>query len=340
MRVAAIDLGTNTTRLLVADVVDGCLEPIVRREAITRLGESVDRRRTLLPTSIARVRNVLVDYRREAELLGAERVLAVGTSAVRDAENGEALLGEVERSYGFATRLLDGVEEAALMVRGVASGRALEPGTLIVDIGGGSTELVLAGDDGATCAISTEAGSVRLTERFLRSDPPSSAELDACSAHVRSLLPALDVARAIGVAGTVSTAAAIERAGEVTTSGVRLKSDTGEMRSRTAARSGTAGIRLTSDTDGYRLSRVSVNAIAERLARMPLAGRERVSGLEPARAPVIVAGMVVLREILDRYGLAELEVSERDLLEGAALAAAELPEPQEGTVPPSAFTCC
>jgi len=122
MRVAAVDLGTNTTRLLVADVVDGRLEPVVRREAITRLGESVDRRRVLLPTSIARVRNVLVDYRRKAERLGAERVLAVGTSAVRDAENGEAAVdcpidetpssrrsspvscGRVSMSTSFATK--------------------------------------------------------------------------------------------------------------------------------------------------------------------------------------------------------------------------------------------
>ena len=144
MRVAAVDLGTNTTRLLVADVEHGLAEEVVQREAITRLGESVDRRRILLPTAIARVRNVLVDYRREAEALGAERVLAVGTSAVRDADNGEAFLGEIEWSYGFATRMLDGGEEAELMLRGVASDRAIGTGTLVVDIGGGSTELVTA----------------------------------------------------------------------------------------------------------------------------------------------------------------------------------------------------
>ena len=145
VRVAAVDLGTNTTRLLVADVEHGLLDQVVRREAVTRLGESVDRRRILLPTAIARVRNVLVDYRREAEALGAERVIAVGTSAVRDADNGEAFLGEVEWSYGFTTRLLDGGEEAELMLRGVASDLALGVGTLVVDIGGG---LDRARDDG------------------------------------------------------------------------------------------------------------------------------------------------------------------------------------------------
>ena len=121
-RVAAIDLGTHTTRLLVADVASGRLEEVARRLAITRLGEDVDRRGRLLPTAVARVRGCLVDYRRELESLGAERTLAVATSAVRDAENGEAFLGEIEWSYGFTTRLLDGEEEAELMVRGVASG--------------------------------------------------------------------------------------------------------------------------------------------------------------------------------------------------------------------------
>jgi exopolyphosphatase/guanosine-5'-triphosphate,3'-diphosphate pyrophosphatase len=207
MRVAAVDLGTNTTRLLVADVEHGLAEEVVQREAITRLGESVDRRRILLPTAIARVRNVLVDYRREAEALGAERVLAVGTSAVRDADNGEAFLGEIEWSYGFATRMLDGGEEAELMLRGVASDRAIGTGTLVVDIGGGSTELVTANGRRIAWAVSTEAGSVRLTERFLRSDPPERHALAACAAHVRSLLPPLDATAVIGVAGTVTSAA-------------------------------------------------------------------------------------------------------------------------------------
>src|SRR6185312_1577170 len=108
LRVAAIDQGTNTTRLLVADIRDGRVDEVVRRTVITRLGEGVDRRRRLLPAPIARVRNVLTDYRREAESLGAERALLIATSAVRDAENGEAFLGEVEWSYGFTTRLLSG----------------------------------------------------------------------------------------------------------------------------------------------------------------------------------------------------------------------------------------
>src|SRR3954462_8745878 len=111
MRVAAVDLGTNSTRLLVADVDDGRVEEVARHSQITRLGEGVDERRKLLPSPVARVRNVLSEYRREAERLRAERVLTIGTSAVRDAENGEAFLGEIEWSYGFTTRLLSGEEE-------------------------------------------------------------------------------------------------------------------------------------------------------------------------------------------------------------------------------------
>ena len=118
MRVAALDQGTNTTRLLVADVSEGRVDEVLRRSQITRLGEGVDRRRRLLPLPIARVRNVLTDYRRSLEQLGAERALLVATSAVRDAENGDAFLGEIEWSYGFTTRLVAGAEEAELSFRG------------------------------------------------------------------------------------------------------------------------------------------------------------------------------------------------------------------------------
>ena len=175
VRVAAVDLGTNSTRLLVADA-NGTLEEVVRRLTITRLGEGVDERRKLLPLPIARVRNVLSDYRRELEALGAERTLCIATSAVRDAENGEAFLGEIEWSYGFATRLLTGEEEAALTLRGIG---AVEPGTLVVDIGGGSTELQIVGTD---LRVSLDIGCVRLTERF-------GEDVAAVREHVRGLLP-------------------------------------------------------------------------------------------------------------------------------------------------------
>jgi exopolyphosphatase / guanosine-5'-triphosphate,3'-diphosphate pyrophosphatase len=305
VRVAAIDQGTNTTRLLVADVDDGQLRELVRRTEITRLGEGVDERRRLLPLPVARVRNCLTEYRREAEQLGAERALLVATSAVRDAENGEAFLGEIEWSYGFATRLLSGDEEAELMLRGVGT---IERGTLVLDIGGGSTELVML--DSRT---SLDVGSTRLTERFLRSDPPTDDELDACAEHVRAQLPRLEAKDAVGVAGTITTLAALD-----------LGLDEYD-RER---------------VHGHRLSREGLERQLQRLAALPLTERREVPALEPERAPVIVAGAVIAREVLAAYGLDAMTVSEHDMLDGIALAAAELPEPVEGDAPPGAYTCC
>jgi exopolyphosphatase/guanosine-5'-triphosphate,3'-diphosphate pyrophosphatase len=305
-RVAAVDLGTNTTRLLVADVVDDTVTEILRRTTITRLGEGVDERRRLLPAPVARVRNVLAAFRREAESLGAERVLAVATSAVRDAENGEAFLGEIEWSYGFGTRLLSGDEEAELTLRGVRTGGELPAGTVVIDVGGGSTELVA--DE---LRVSLDVGSVRLTERFIHTDPPGADELERAAAHVRGLLPGASFAHAVGVAGTVTTIAALELGGY----------DPAQVH-------------------GYRIPRARVEAQLERLAALPLAERRELPGLEPERAPVIVGGVVVVREALRRYGLDAIEVSERDILTGAALLAAELPDRREGDAPPGAYTCC
>jgi exopolyphosphatase / guanosine-5'-triphosphate,3'-diphosphate pyrophosphatase len=318
MRVAAVDLGTNSTRLLVADLDDGRVDDVVRRLKITRLGEGVDERKRLLPAPIARVRNVLVDFRREIEQLGTERTLLVATSAVRDAENGEAFLGEIEWSYGFATRLLTGDEEAQLTFRGAALGRDLNEDTLVLDIGGGSTELVIGDTNRARFHRSLDVGSVRLTERFLCSDPPSAEELDTCSWAARALLAEriaddLQPKAAIGVAGTITSIAALDLGlGEYDPEQVQ----------------------------GHRLSRAGVAAQLERLASLPLAERRQVPALDPDRAPVIVAGVVILREALDRFGLDAIEASEHDILDGAALEAAKLPEPEEGPAPPGAYTCC
>ena len=184
-RVAAVDLGTNSTRLLVAEVEEEAVRELDRRLTITRLGEGVDERRILLPAAIARVRNVLADYRKAVEQVGAERTLAFATSAVRDAENGEAFLGEVEWSYGFTTRLLSGHEEALMTFRGVSAGREVGPGTLVVDVGGGSTELILGGSGRVSYHESLDLGCVRLTERF-------GTDFDACAAHVRETLAITD----------------------------------------------------------------------------------------------------------------------------------------------------
>jgi exopolyphosphatase/guanosine-5'-triphosphate,3'-diphosphate pyrophosphatase len=307
VRVAAIDLGTNTTRLLVADVDDNRLTEVHRETRITGLGEGVDARGRLLPVPIARVRNALSDYRQTLEQLGAERTLAVATSAVRDAENGEAFLGEVEWSYGFTTRLASGDEEAELTRRGVEP----QPGMLVVDIGGGSTELIV--DD---FHVSLDIGSVRFRERFVHTDPPDPRELDECARAVHAILEERVQAQAeaaIGVAGTVTTLAALD---------LGLAQYDRER------------------VHGHRLTTSAARAQLERLAALPLHERRELPALDPKRAPVIVAGAVILVSILDHFGLDAIEVSERDILDGIALAAAELPEPEEGAAPPGAYTCC
>jgi exopolyphosphatase/guanosine-5'-triphosphate,3'-diphosphate pyrophosphatase len=298
MIVAAVDQGTNTTRLLVADVEDGRVDEKHRESRITRLGEGVDTRGRLLPVPIARVRNVLSDYRRTAESLGAERTLLVATSAVRDAENGEAFLGEIEWSYGFATRLLSGDDEAELTLRGVGG---LDARTLLVDIGGGSTEFVL-GD----FHTSLPMGSGRFTERY-------SEDAAALEGAARKLLPDVEPEDAVGVAATITSLAALD---------LGLEEYDRER------------------VHGHVLTRDGARTQLDRLAAMPLDERKRVPGLDPERAPVIVAGAAILVAILDAYGLDSIRVSERDLLDGAALAAAELPEPDEGAAPPGAYTCC
>jgi exopolyphosphatase / guanosine-5'-triphosphate,3'-diphosphate pyrophosphatase len=317
-RVAAVDLGTNSTRLLVADVEGNTITTVAKRLRITRLGEGVDERRRLLPLPIARVRNCLTDYRRELESLRAERTLLVATSAVRDAENGEAFLGEIEWSYGFVTRLLSGDEEAALTFRGATHERRLSGRTLILDIGGGSTELILGGPNGVELAESLDIGSVRLTERCLPSDPPSSLELAACAGVARDMLAQrfpgeLQVEAAIGVAGTITTLAALD---------LDLPAYDPER------------------VHGHRLRAAGIEHQLERLAAMPLERRRQVPALEPERAPVIVAGAIILRETLAYLGLPEIEASEHDLLYGAAFEAAALPEPVERDAPPGAYTCC
>ena len=319
-RVAAVDLGTNSTRLLVADIQDGRISDVERETRITRLGEGVDERRRLLPVPVARVRNVLSDFRRTLESLGAERTLAVATSAMRDAENGEAFLGEIEWSYGFTTRLLSGHDEAMMMFRGVTSERKVEEGTVILDVGGGSTELVGGGPDGVRWHDSLDIGSVRLTERFLKSDPPTREELDTCATAVRTLLAERvpdeirdDTRAAVGVAGTITSLAALALGSE------------------------------DYDRDRVHGSQLSARALEEqleRLASVPVEERRQMRPLDPDRAPVIVGGALIAREALSFFGLQVLEVSERDILDGAALAAAELPEEEEGAAPPGAYTCC
>jgi exopolyphosphatase/guanosine-5'-triphosphate,3'-diphosphate pyrophosphatase len=296
VRVAAVDLGTNSTRLLVADVEDGRLDEVVRRLTITRLGQGVDDHGRLDPSAIGRLRACLDAYGAEIDALGATRRFAIATSALRDAADGQELLRSLEADYRLTARLLSGDEEAALTFRGVSSERFVEPGTLLVDIGGGSTELVLGGPDGISFSTSLQMGCVRLTERFLVSDPPAAHELEACRRHVASLLPSLDPCAAIGVAGTVTTIAALD---------LGLVEYVPER------------------THGHELTRGTVERELTRLASMTTAERTAIPVMEPGRASVIVAGALILREVMNAYELDVVEASERDILDGAALAAAD-----------------
>jgi exopolyphosphatase/guanosine-5'-triphosphate,3'-diphosphate pyrophosphatase len=294
VRVAAVDLGTNSTRLLVADVSGNVVEEVVRRLTITKLGDGVDARRRLNESAIARAHACLDGYLAEAAELGVEATLAIATSAVRDARNGLEFLAGLKRRYGLSTRLLSGAEEAKLTLEGVRSGRSLADGTLVLDIGGGSTELVVGGG-AVTFSTSLQMGCVRLTERFLTSDPPAAVELERCSAFVRQALPRIAPLAAIGVAGTVTTIAALDLG--LTAHDPRL-------------------------VHGHRIATEAVEREVARVAALTIEERRRLPAMEHGRAPVIVAGGVILRAVLCAYGLREIEASERDILHGAALAAA------------------
>jgi exopolyphosphatase/guanosine-5'-triphosphate,3'-diphosphate pyrophosphatase len=306
MRVAAADIGTNSTRLLVADVgADGSVAEVERVLEITRLGEGVDASGTLAEAPMGRVSDTLVRYAGRARALSAERLLAVATSAVRDASNRDDFLARVAAT-GFEPRLLSGEEEAATTFAGVRSrapgGESVSAdGTLVVDVGGGSTELVLGAAEGVAWSRSLQAGCVRMTERVLGEEVVSGDDIAAVEAAVHELLGVVPdevveaTRRAIAVAGTATTLAAIQHGGY----------DAGAVH-------------------GARITREGIRALEGRLGAMTLEQRRTVPGLEPARAPVIVAGIVVLGCVLDRFGLAEAIVSERDILHGAALLTAEL----------------
>ena len=295
MRVGVVDLGTNSTRLLIADVDDGKVDELTRRVEITRLGEAVDAGGRLLPDAERRVRWCLDAYRHDLEAFAPDRTIAIGTSALRDAENGVQFLHEIGQEYGFVTRLVSGEEEAELTFRGVLSDRRLSDATLVVDIGGGSTELTLGGNAGPVFSRSFQLGCVRLTERFLASDPPTPGELERSAAYVREELPALEPVDAVGVSGTITTIAALDL----------------QLAEYDAAR-----------VHGHRIALTAVAHQLDRLAALTTAERTRIPTMEPGRAPVIVAGALILLEVMTAYRLEGIEASERDLLHGAALTAA------------------
>jgi exopolyphosphatase / guanosine-5'-triphosphate,3'-diphosphate pyrophosphatase len=319
MRIAVADLGTNSTRLLLADVQpDGRITELERQTTVTRLGEGVDASGRLAPQAMERVYAALARYREAADAVGAERTIAVATSAVRDAENGHELVAHVRDEIGFDLRTIPGAEEARLTFLGATAGRtsagpsptgqalrgseeASSQGQyLVIDIGGGSTEFV-TGRPGQppTFHVSTRLGSVRHTERHLRSDPPRHDELETLAGEaaeiIRAEVPDEVRARAsqgIAVAGTPTSLAAIDQ---------RLDPyDPAKV-------------------DGYSLDLATCERILALLALKPVDERRQITGLHPDRAPTIVAGVAILVEAMRIFGLEEIEVSEADILDGAAL---------------------
>jgi exopolyphosphatase/guanosine-5'-triphosphate,3'-diphosphate pyrophosphatase len=301
VRVAVVDIGTNSTRLLIADVgADGTLQERHRQSIVTRLGASVDATGRLQDDAMQRVFHTLAGMRELIDELGATATTAVLTSAVRDAANGPEFTATVRERYGLDARTIGGDEEAALTFAGATSERAdTSRELLVVGIGGGSTEFVIGRDGEVAFHVSTQAGVVRQTERHVAHDPPRREEIDALRREVGRIIRdnvsaerRRSVAHAIAVAGTATSCAAIE-----------LELDPYDR----------------ALVHGHVLRRAIVAGILGQLSRLTDTERRAVIGLQPDRAPTIVAGVAMLLEVLDAFGLDEIEVSEHDILRGAAL---------------------
>ena len=297
--VAVVDIGTNSTRLLVAEVDGDAVTELVRESIVTRLGEGVDATGALGEEPQARVFAALDKYAAAIEEHGATVRRVVMTSAVRDASNGAEFADTVHSRYGLEGSTLSGDEEARLSFLGATTARDDSDPLLVIDIGGGSTELVVGSRGSVDFHVSTQVGVVRHSERHLHTDPPTAEELAALAADARPTIEAAvppevraRVSGAVAVAGTATSCASIDL----------------ELDPYDPAR-----------VEGHTLSRTRIEELRDRLAALPLAERRDVTGLEAGRAPTIVAGTVVLLEVLGAFGLNAVEVSERDILWGVAL---------------------
>jgi exopolyphosphatase/guanosine-5'-triphosphate,3'-diphosphate pyrophosphatase len=298
MRVAAIDVGTNSTRLLIAEETGRGFRPLDRRMIITRLGEGVDARRRLAPEALRRTLATVADYAASCGEYGVERLRVTGTSAVRDAHNRNEFLEGVRMLTGRPPELLTGDQEARATFLGAVSDLDDDDHKLVVDIGGGSTELVL-GRREPESVVSMDVGSVRMFEKHLFSDPPDAREIEALRNDVTGMLEVARTefevppgSRLIGVAGTVTQLA-------------MLKAGLGSYQPEV--------------THHAVLSHGDVRMLARRLASLPYEKRARVKGLEPGRVDVIVPGAEILLSVMEVFDAAEVLVSESDILDGLVL---------------------
>jgi len=300
-RVAVIDIGTNSARLLIADVAEGRVREIERRSRVTRLGRGVDLSGQLSAEAIEAACEAIGDYVALYQEVGVDTVDAIATSAVRDASNGSAFVAELRERFALSARVLDGEEEARLTYLGAGSEHPPTVPTLVVDIGGGSTELIVGTGSEISFHASLQAGVVRHTERHLSSDPPTTVELESLAGDVRGLIeaaiagnPEARAQAAIAVAGTPTSLAAIEM----------------ELEPYDPAR-----------VHGHELSLPAIQRMLSRLASAPLRERVEIPGLHADRAPTIVAGVVILIETMRAFGLDRVRASEQDILYGTAIAA-------------------
>ena len=306
MRVAVVDIGTNSTRLLIAEVEGTQVREIERRTTVTNLGRGVEHSGNLCSDAVDSVCGVVADYKATYEELGAERVLAIATSSVRDAVNGDAFIAELRERFGLDAKLLTGEEEARLTYLGATAQRQGGETNLVFDIGGGSTELIVGSGSEVDFHTSLQVGTIRHSERHLTADPPEPHELEELAGDVRNLIDDAVAAQAerggrvsaIAVAGTPTSLAAIDQ----------------ELEPYDPSK-----------VHGHRLPMRTIQHMLSRLASLPLAERLRVPGLHPGRAPTIVAGTVILVQVMRAFSLEEIEVSEQDILHGSALSAAFAP---------------
>ena len=299
-RVAAIDCGTNSIRLLITDISDGRAEELVRDMRIVRLGQGVDATGRLAPEAIERTLEATREYAELIASLHADRVRFCATSAARDASNAEEFAASVEAIIGVRPEILTGAEEAQASFVGATRGLGSAGDALVIDIGGGSTELVAGRDERVAWSTSLNVGSVRMTERFLPTDPPTAGEIEACADYLRDVfgdpVAALSpVPTLVGVAGTITTVAAhaldLPAYDRAAIHGAHLTID----ETRTACMS---------------------------LVGMSVDERRSLPFMHPGRADVIGGGALVLDAVLTSLSLAtkELVVSEHDILDGIALA--------------------
>jgi exopolyphosphatase / guanosine-5'-triphosphate,3'-diphosphate pyrophosphatase len=297
-RVAVIDVGSNSTRLLVADV-DGGVEVLERQSRVTRLGRGIDLSGQLSDEAIEAACEAIADYVEICRELGAERTAAIATSAVRDASNGDAFVAELRERFALSARVLDGEEEARLTYRGATAEQPPTVPTLVIDIGGGSTEMIVGSGAEIAFHASLQAGVVRHTERHIAGDPPTAGELEALAGDVRALIeealanrPEARASAGIAVAGTPTSLSAVELG----------------LEPYDSAR-----------VHGHVLSLETIQHLLSRFASAPLSERAAIPGLHPDRAPTIIAGCVILVEAMRAFDFAQIQASEHDILYGVAL---------------------